>query len=145
MFLFISFKGGFSMPKILSFKYISCSYLSSARGGLFLSINPFKYISCSYLSLLHIQYPFSYHIQIHLMFLFITLLSLLTLLASNSNTSHVLIYLYYAGNGCWYDLNSNTSHVLIYHSPVNNNSYALHIFKYISCSYLSKSQIRTGR
>ena len=93
MFLFIMEYGSFATNSSL-FKYISCSYLSVCCFGRAFSFW-FKYISCSYLSstqgfdegikknsntshvLIYLGIPSrnykGYHIQIHLMFLFIFL------------------------------------------------------------------------
>ena len=102
---------------------------------------------------------FIIYISIHLMFLFIKVLTLFLILVLDFNTSHVLIY----HNFPWRKLERysyfNTSHVLIYRKPKVENKYNLtnfntsHVliypfsqfnivpllqqFQYISCSYLS--------
>ena len=120
------------------FKYISCSYLSclfqyllkylrysntshvliyQSVFLLFMQSVAFKYISCSYLSLTRQYEEQKTSIQIHLMFLFISM-----------NVSDIRY-----GNH-----DSNTSHVLIYPSNTTNQNLFIK-FKYISCSYLSLS------
>ena len=122
--------------KTVQFKYISCSYLSNLAVDscavsiiqihlmfLFISkqafqpfiVPSFKYISCSYLSAWKRRRGTLYPIQIHLMFLFI---------AQNLQVLHTWQY-------------SNTSHVLIYQRG-NVDEVLFTLFKYISCSYLSR-------
>ena len=134
MFLFIT---------ILSFSPLPCTNSNTSHVLIYhakqLSEIPseaFKYISCSYLSCCNNICVGSITIQIHLMFLFImscptsiiagvwfkyiscSYLSMrkkkLYVVAWNSNTSHVLIYLYWGFALGGIDWNSNTSHVLIY-------------------------------
>ena len=84
---------------------------------------------------------FRLSIQIHLMLLFILMHSDISGFLSDSNTSHVIVYLDYTIEGNpvetiqihlmllfisavfsrinWY-LNSNTSHVIVYHQPVHH-------------------------
>ena len=76
------------------------------------------------------------NIQIHLMFLFISLSTGMVTYYANSNTSHVLIYHNTALAQRDNALHSNTSHVLIY--PEQSFGLCSWVkFKYISCSYLS--------
>ena len=101
----------------MSFKYISCSYLSLPCILLPSCLHSFKYISCSYLSntSLKLLYPCSglntSHVLIYLQRQNQTKRRLCSL-----NTSHVLIYRN-AGSGTERPVESlNTSHVLIYRS-----------------------------
>ena len=123
------------------FKYISCYYLSRTDMHDMSVAVIFKYISCYYLSqTLKLQLVFFLH----------------------SNTSHVIIYPRICFVLPYVFLNSNTSHVIIYHSFFYRrfSSYSIQIhlmllfiqkllakqivqikFKYISCYYLSLSNI----
>ena len=76
-------------------------------------------------------------IQIHLMFLFIVIWFRVALLLHDSNTSHVLIYRIRFFRYIGIMANSNTSHVLIY-LVLDFANGADMLFKYISCSYLSR-------
>ena len=78
------------------FKYISCSYLSTAVPRRNRTDFKFKYISCSYLS------NTASNLGTGLTYL---------------NTSHVLIYPVYDKCAFIVHHNLNTSHVLIYHLP----------------------------
>ena len=107
--------------QIFLFKYISCSYLSSDNQNETLRKMIFKYISCSYLS------NITHFNTILIIFKYISCSYLsknslpLPLFSANSNTSHVLIYLYspvYLNHLQYY---SNTSHVLIYQYNFRNN------------------------
>ena len=102
---------------ILLFKYISCSYLSDSATLCQYTGLTFKYISCSYLSLI---------------------CSRTSLIFSNLNTSHVLIYQRRWTTWTKKDTDLNTSHVLIY---LTQDLWDIREewFKYISCSYLSES------
>ena len=81
--------------------------------------------------------PFSFTIQIHLMFLFIPLCHRIKERLENSNTSHVLIYRLGQPFIDQAEHHSNTSHVLIYLMHPYTFKYFASKFKYISCSYLS--------
>ena len=126
-------------------------------GGL----NLFKYISCSYLS--QEVFPSSFHdlsIQIHLMFLFISIsIALFAFsivfkyiscsylsqfrkdfvnLRGHSNTSHVLIYLLTSPFlQCFSAIQIHLMFLFII-DPVRPCR-TLYRFKYISCSYLSRT------
>ncbi len=116
---YLSHVGSFFYIVSVIFKYISCSYLSGKKVANTIYYLWFKYISCSYLSrCFFISSKPAIHIQIHLMFLFIQEQRLSRQPANNSNTSHVLIY--------------RTS---------TRKSVSVNKFKYISCSYLSSTNL----
>ena len=119
------------------FKYISCSYLSDLAFLVCAKRVEFKYISCSYLSRMEINThstPFTFK------YISCSYLSLLIRTGwnnrRNSNTSHVLIYLTSFRQFSLHIQHSNTSHVLIYRGRFTEQKED-HVFKYISCSYLS--------
>ena len=93
MFLFIGSQSRNTRP-VHQFKYISCSYLSDTGENYEYTETIFKYISCSYLSDVPTDvWRHGRAIQIHLMFLFIAISLRYFKSSSDSNTSHVLIYL----------------------------------------------------
>ena len=156
------YRGCFRLPYIIQqFKYISCSYLSQRDSVRVFCHSRFKYISCSYLSkiLIFVSLIISdsntSHVLIYLhwrdyrkkeqkysntshVLIYLKEASNTSVEMQHSNTSHVLIYLIHILYLLQCLLHSNTSHVLIYQS-VYNGTYTVYRFKYISCSYLSKT------
>ena len=121
----------------LSFKYISCFYLSLIQTGCKTRRILFKYISCFYLSkigskIFNTKIRFKYISCFYLS----EMQNAVAMLQQHSNTSHVSIYLICLFLSFFFNLNSNTSHVSIYHLALSKILVAL-IFKYISCFYLS--------
>ena len=180
MLLFIRI-AAYHQPAGPQFKYISCYCLSCLQLVRLVSFLLFKYISCYCLSPGRMSRPCSRAIQIHLMLLFIQprtkwcstfqtfkyiscyCLSLDArqgnVLSTNSNTSHVIVYLDLplqashsppfkyiscyclspsARCGVVRFFNSNTSHVIVYRSP-GCGRVRCSPFKYISCYCLSKT------
>ncbi len=78
-------------------KHSNTSHVLIYRQAIFKAVNVangFKYISCSYLSRQnYLHNKCTFHIQIHLMFLFIAEAAYSGAGETDSNTSHVLIYL----------------------------------------------------
>ena len=119
------YRGCFRLPYIIQqFKYISCSYLSQRDSVRVFCHSRFKYISCSYLS---------------------KILIFVSLIISDSNTSHVLIYLHWRDYRKKEQKYSNTSHVLIYLKEASNTSVEMqhsntsHVLIYLSFSTNSLS------
>ena len=134
MFLFIFICPTRGCPSI-SFKYISCSYLSrfprellnEARNSntshvliyritalSLICAKIFKYISCSYLSSWNAGAERTYIIQIHLMFLFIKQ-QVQNLQVLHTIQIHLMfLFISMLQSYCFALSHSNTSHVLIY-------------------------------
>ncbi len=150
----------------ISFKYISCSYLSIIRDFWHIRRREFKYISCSYLSchrlkrlllfrnsntshvLIYQRAKYSFHAVPEFKYISCSYLSqyhwFYAFICKNSNTSHVLIYqTKCCSRNCGVTY-SNTSHVLIYQLRDMYVFPSFFKFKYISCSYLSGKRHRAG-